>query len=337
MSAFKSDNTSAVHPKVFEALQKANDGYAMPYGDDEISVRLNDAFSDMFETEVAVIPCSTGTAANSLSLALFAGPVNSVMVHTDSHVYRDECNAPEFYSGARLVTIEGTNGKMTPDTLRPHITKVDPRHTAQPSAISLTQVTELGTVYSLEEIKALTGLAKEQGLAVHMDGARFANAVASLGCSAADMTWKAGVDVLSLGLTKNGAMAAEAVVLFIPDKAKEGFLRQKRAGQLLSKQRYLAAQLAAMAQDNLWLDIGRESNAKTERLCAALREIDGTDIPDVINSNMTFIRLQPDQIARLQDEGLAGYMYDDTRMRICCSWSTTDAEIDRFIGLVRGA
>ncbi len=341
MSAFKSDNTSAVHPKVFEALQKANDGYAMPYGDDEISVRLNDVFSDMFETDVAVIPCSTGTAANSLSLALFAGPVNSVMVHTDSHVYRDECNAPEFYSGARLVTIEGENGKMTPDTLRPHITKVDPRHTAQPSAISLTQVTELGTVYSLDEIKAMTSLAKEQGLAVHMDGARFANAVASLGCSAADMTWKAGVDVLSLGLTKAGAMAAEAVVLFHPEKqsqkVREGFLRQKRAGQLLSKQRFLAAQLTAMAEDDLWLEIGRESNAKTARLCSALREIDGTELADTIDSNMTFIRLQPDQIARLQDEGLAGYMYDETRMRICCSWSTTDAEIDRFIDLVRGA
>ena len=131
-------------------------------------------------------------------------------------------------------------------------------------------------------------------------------------------------------------MAAEAVILFNPDKAKEGFLRQKRAGQLLSKQRYLAAQLTAMAEDNLWLDIGRESNAKTARLCAALREINGTDIPEIINSNMTFIRLQPDQIKRLQDEGLAGYMYDDTRMRICCSWSTTDAEIDRFIELVSG-
>lgn len=333
MSAFKSDNTSAVHPKIFEAMQKANDGYAMPYGDDEISVRLSAVFSDMFEKEVAVIPCSTGTAANSLSLSLFAGPVNSVMVHTDSHVYRDECNAPEFYSGARLVTIEGENGKMTPETLRPHITNVDPRHTAQPSAISLTQITELGTVYSLDEIRALTTLAKEQNLAVHMDGARFSNAVAALGCSAADMTWKAGVDVLSLGLTKNGAMSAEAVVLFDPSKAAEGFLRQKRAGQLLSKQRFLAAQLTAMAGDDLWLKIGRESNAKTARLCAALAQIEGVDIPQNIESNMTFIRLQADQIARLQMAGLAGYMYDERKMRICCSWATTDAQIDQFISL----
>lgn len=336
MAIFKSDNTSAIHPKVFDALQDANRGYAKAYGDDELSIELNQVFSEMFETDVAVIPCLTGTAANSLALSLYAGPVNSIMVHRDGHVYRDECNAPEFYSGARLVTVEGANGKMTAETLRPHITNVDPRHTAQPSAISLTQVTELGTVYSLDEIRALTSLAKENDLAVHMDGARFSNGVASLGCSAADMTWKSGVDVLSLGFTKNGAMSAEAVILFDPSKAKEGFLRQKRAGQLLSKNRFMAAQLTSMVKENLWLQIGQASNEKMKKLCDGLAVIEGVEVPDSLDSNLAFIRLQPDQIKRLESAGLAGYLYDDTLMRICCSWSVTAEDIDRFIDLVRG-
>lgn len=337
MSVFKSDNTSGVHPKIMAAISAANDGSAMPYGDDEISVRLSAVFSEMFEKDVAVIPCSTGTSANSLALSLYAGGVNSVMVHRDSHVYVDECNAPEFFSGARLVQVDGENGKMRPETLAPHITKVDPRHTAQPSALSLTQVTELGTVYSLDEIKALTDLAKSQNMAVHMDGARFANAVAALGCTAAEMTWKAGVDVVSLGLTKNGAMAAEAVILFDPSRAHEAHLRQKRAGQLLSKQRFLAAQLMAMADGDLWLDIARKANTKTARLCNALADIDGAEIPERIESNMVFIRLQPDQTVRLEEAGLAGYPFGENRMRIVCSWATTDADVDRFIELVRGA
>ncbi len=327
---------SGVHPKVLAAIADANMGSALPYGDDDLSKLLNDRFSEMFETSVSVIPCLTGTAANSLALSLMAGPINSVCVHEKSHAYLDECNGPEFYSGAKLKPIPGENGKLSPQSLGPFMAAIGERHSAQPSAISITQTTEFGSVYSLEQIKTLSSFAGNNELSLHMDGARFSNAVAALGCGAADMSWKAGVMAVSLGFTKNGCMAAEAVILFDQTRAEEGFYRQKRAGQLLSKQRFLAAQLLAMLDNNLWLENARRANRQNEALLSRLKGIKGVKVPDDHCGNMAFVRFTPDQIARLQSSKMAGYVYDNNQMRLCCSWETTDDQINAFIDVVTG-
>jgi len=335
MTAFVSDNTSGMHPAIVRALAEANAGASMPYGDDELSRRLDAAYSEVFETEVVVLPCTTGTAANSLSFALLARPYNSVCVYADSHVYLDECNAPGFFAGgARQERIDGGEGKMDPGSLLQAMAVIGERHSTQPSAVSVSQATELGTLYTLAELEAVNGIARDHGLRIHMDGARFANALAGLDCRPADMTWKAGIDVLSFGATKNGCLAGEALVLFDTALEQEARYRLKQAGQLLSKHRFLAAQLLAYIEDDLWLDNARHGNRQATKLAAALEAIDGVELLHPVSSNMFYVKFPAAMAAALESAGVAGYTYASGFMRLVCSWATTDEEIDRFLAVL---
>ena len=328
MTVFISDNVSGIHPSILDAITKANLGCELPYGFDQWSVGLNTAFSDLFETQVMVIPCTSGTAANCLALSLMVEPINSICVHENSHIFLDESTAPEFFTGgARLSPLTGADSKIDVASLRQAMGTIGAMHSPQPGALSLTQSTETGSIYSIDQVKELTDIANSNGLRTHMDGARFANAVAALDCSPAELTWKAGVDALSFGATKNGAMAAEAVILFKPDLFKTASYRQKRSGQLLSKQRFLVAQLLAYLKDDLWLGNARIANQKTQDLATGLTAIDGVILPNQVTTNMMFVKFTDAQVERLQKYDLAGYVYDDGKMRLCCSWASKDSDI----------
>lgn len=338
MSAFISDNVSGIHPTILDAISKANFGSELPYGFDQWSMQLNSDFSDLFETPVLVIPCTSGTAANCLALSLMVEPINSVFVHESSHIFLDESTAPELFTGgARLSPLSGDDSKIDIASLEQAMGTIGAMHSAQPGALSLTQSTETGSVYSIDEVTQLTKTAKDRGLRTHMDGARFANAIAALDCSPAELTWKAGIDALSFGATKNGAMAAEAVILFKPDLFKSAPYRQKRSGQLLSKQRFLAAQLLAYLNDDLWLVNARTANQKTRNMATALANIDGVILPEQITTNMMFVKFTDAQVQRLQKHDLAGYVYANGSMRLCCSWASEESDIAKFIDCVSSA
>ncbi|WP_292139148.1 beta-eliminating lyase-related protein [Mesorhizobium sp.] len=335
MASFLSDNTAGVHPAIMEAIAAANEGDALPYGDDALSSRLDAAFSEIFEKEVAVIPCVSGTAANALALALVAGPTNAICAHVDSHVYGDECNAPEFFTGgARLTPVQGASGKLERGALQPAVERSGGRHAAQPCAISIAQATEAGTLYSLNELENLCIFARERNLFLHMDGARFANAVAALGCHPAEMTWKVGMNVLSFGATKNGCLAAEAVVLFDPQLAGEARFRAKRAGLLLSKMRFLSAQLLAYLKDDLWLTCARDANVAARKLHDILANHPKVRVQGIPEANILFAYMPLELTEKLEQAGLAGYGGGGGLMRLCTSWSTGSDELDRLRTLI---
>ncbi|MDH3793082.1 MAG: beta-eliminating lyase-related protein, partial [Rhodospirillales bacterium] len=252
MTNFCSDNTAGASPQILEALARAAAGKVMPYGNDDLTRRVEARLREVFETDCAVFPVATGTAANVLGLSVMTPPYGAVYCHKDSHINVDECGAPEFFTGgAKLVTLDGAHGKLTPEILAGAIGGVGDVHHVQPAAISLTQASEAGTLYTPEEVAAIGDLARQHGLGLQMDGARFANALVALGCSPAEITWRAGVDALAFGATKNGALAAEAVVLFKPELARTFAYRRKRGGHLFSKMRFLSAQLDAYLADDL--------------------------------------------------------------------------------------
>ena len=336
MTGFVSDNVSGVHPAILDAIIKANSGYQMPYGADDLSKLVDERYSEIFDKQVVVLPCVTGTAANSLALALFTKPYNSVSVYADSHVYLDECNAPGFFSGgARQVRVEGPNGKMDPAKLDMAMALIGQRQSTQPSAISVSQTTELGTVYGVDELQVIAGIARKYGQRIQMDGARFANALIALNCQPADITWKAGIDVLAFGATKNGCMAAEAIVIFDTDLAVEARYRLKQSGQVLSKQRFLSAQLLAYVDNDLWLANARHANAQAAKLAAGLSALEGVALMHEVSANMMFVKFSDRQIKALQKAGIAGYVYDDGYMRLVCSWASSDEEISRFLAVVQ--
>ena len=308
---FKSDNTAPVAPQILDALREANTGFARGYGDDPLSEQLDARFSTLFERPVRVFPVTTGTAANALALATLVPPYGAVLTHSEGHIVRDECGAPEFMSGgARLMLIEGIGAKVTAAALG-GVLDANPTsvHTVQPRALSITQATELGTVYRPDELAALCTLAHSRGLAVHMDGARFANAVASLGCSPAEATWRAGVDVLSFGATKNGAMAAEAVVFFKPELIADFEFRRKRAAHLISKMRYISAQLLAYIEDDLWLTLAARANHLAARIGAAA----GGALLHPVEANEIFVRIGEASAARLREAGFEFYDWGAAR------------------------
>jgi threonine aldolase len=274
---FKSDNTAGCAPEILSALARVNDGNATSYGGDAITARLTEKFSSLFEKEVAVFPVATGTAANALALATLAPPHGAIFCHENAHINVDECGAPEFYAGAKLVPLKGAAGKLTAEAITARLgyhIRGDVHHT-QPSAVSITQATEIGTCYTPVEIEALSRFAKAQNMALHMDGARFANAIAHLGLKPADITWQAGVDALSFGFTKNGAISAEAVIFFDPAQATDFAFRRKRAGHLLSKMRFVSAQIEAMLDGGLWLKLACHANTMAQRLAEGLKSING--------------------------------------------------------------
>ncbi|GHF66424.1 threonine aldolase family protein [Seohaeicola zhoushanensis] len=344
---FASDNSGPVLPEVMAALAQANEGYAMPYGADPIMEEVRAQVREVFEApEAAVYLVATGTAANSLALATLVQPYGTVFCSPVAHIHEDECNAPEFYSsGAKLTLVPGGD-KMTAEALRATIGKEETRgvHGPQRGPVSMTQVTERGGVYSLDELAALTKVAKEFGLPVHLDGARFANALAALGCTPAEMTWKAGVDVVSFGGTKNGCMGVEAVILFDPSRAWEFELRRKRGAHLFSKHRYLSAQMAAYLRDGLWLEAATKANAACSRLAEGLRAA-GASFLHPAEANMIFAAFPRHAHQRLHDAGAKYYLWDGelegdpdevVGCRLVCDWSASAENIDRFLELVRG-
>lgn len=333
---FASDNTSGAAPEVMAAILKANEGYERSYGADAAMERVTALVRDLFEAPAAVVHLvATGTAANALAIATNCPPWGAVFCHTHAHVAEDECNAPEFYSGAKLVLVPGDRGKITPATLSSALARTGESgvHGAQRGMLSLTNVTEAGTVYTPAEIATLTALAKLHGLPCHLDGARFANALAATAATPAEMTWKAGIDVLSLGGTKNGCLGVEAAVLFNPDKAWEFELRRKRGGHLFSKHRFLSAQMEAYLTDDLWLRLAVRANAMGQRLATGLRERQ-VSLPEA-PANMLFPEWSPGTHDRLEGAGAVYYRMPAPegreRARLVTSWSTTEADVDRFL------
>ena len=346
---FTSDNASGAAPEILAALAASESGYAMPYGNDPLTARAQERVREVFEApEAAVHFVATGTAANALALACLCPPWATVYCHRGSHIEEDECCAPEFFTGgAKLTLLGGEDARITEDELRAVLARAAPVgvHNPQAGALSLTQATEAGAAYSLDEVRRLAGIARDAGLPVHMDGTRLANALARLGVSPAEMTWKAGVDVLCLGATKNGALAAEAVILFDPEKAWEFELRRKRGGHLFSKMRFLSAQIDAYLADGLWLRLAAHANGMADRLAAGLTGR-GARVLNAIGANMLFAEITLDQHRRLQEAGARYYTMSpfdqdgvgDQRItvRLVASFRTTAADIDAFLAALAG-
>lgn len=344
---FGSDNTGPVHPQIMEAMTQANTGYATPYGADPLMDEVRTRLREIFEApEAAVYLVATGTAANCLGLATLCPPTHTIFCAPHAHIHVDECNAPEFYTGGGKLTLVGSDDKLTPDALRRAISAEGIRgvHGPQRGPVSLTQATEFGQTYSVEEISALSAVARDFGLPVHMDGARFANALVRTNCTPADMTWRAGVDVLTFGGTKNGCMGVEAVILFNPDTAWEFELRRKRGAHLFSKHRYLSAQMAGYLRDDLWCDTARAANANMDRLAAGLRAHPEVTLAYEPQVNMAFATLPRATLQRLAAEGVVFNVFTDALdtgapddpllTRFVTDWSLPDSEIDRFLALL---
>jgi threonine aldolase len=334
---FRSDNVTGVCPEVLAAIVAANDGSAAAYGEDAWTERAERALADLFETPVAVFPVATGTAANALSLAALTPVYGAVYAHEAAHITVDECNAPEFYTGgAKIVPLPGDHGKVAAAHLARVLAGAAPHghHNAQPAAVSLSQASEVGTVYGVDEVAAIAGVCRDHGVALHMDGARIANAVVHLGCSFADLTWRAGVDVLSFGATKNGAMAAEAVVFFDLARAERMPFLRKRAGHLLSKMRFVSAQLEAYARDDVWRRNAVHANAAAARLVEGVRSLPGVELVHPLHANEIFIRLPAKAIEGLAADGFRFHPWGDPAthaVRLVTGFSTTTADVDRFV------
>lgn len=339
---FASDNTSGAPDPVMQALLRANDGFTSSYGADTLMDRVRDRIRAVFEApEAAVYLVSTGTAANSLALASYVQPWSAIYCHRVAHIEEDECNAPEFYSGgAKLTLLDGAHGIIDPQALATRLASA-PRavHHAQPGILSLTNLSERGARYSVAQIAELAAIAKSHGLPVHLDGARFANAVVAEGCTPAEMSWRAGVDVLSFGGTKNGLLGVEAVVMFDPARARDFELRRKRGGHLVSKHRYLSAQMDAYLTDGLWLDLAARANASAARLEHGLIQA-GARLVHPRGGNMLFAELPRAQHEALRAAGAVYYDWPGAhgdgppdqmlQARLVTSWSTTEAQVDAF-------
>ena len=325
---FLSDNTATACPEIIEAISQANHGAVKAYGDDEWTHRLDAVLGEYFGTKVRAFAVTTGTAANALSLATLAPPYGAIYAHEFAHVVRDECGAVEFFSGgARVTSVPGANGKVTAQALEAELDSYSVSvHQLQPSALSVTQATEFGTVYRPDELTALTTLAHNRKLRVHMDGARFANAVAYLNCHPGDITWRAGIDVLSFGATKNGAIAAEAVVFFDLDCVKDFELRRKRAGHLISKSRYTSAQLLAYVESGAWLRNAQRANALAQRIARAA----GDHLLYPVEANELFVKLGDTNKQSLRAAGF--HFYDwaapaSGEARLVVSWDQPEESV----------
>ena len=348
---FASDNAAAVAPEIMAALARANEGAALAYGNDAFTARIERRFADMFEREAVVYLVATGTAANALALAHLSPPWGAVLCHAEAHIATDECGAPEFFgAGLKLVGLPGAACKIAPATLARALDgEWGGPHHVSPSVLSLSQATEAGTSYRVEEIAALAELAHARGLLVHVDGARLANSLARMNVSPAEATWKAGVDALSFGASKGGALAAEAVVLFDPARAKGMGERRKRAGHLVAKHRFLAAQMEAYCERDRWLALARHANAMADRLAEGLAALGLAPVWPV-EANEVFVLLGARTDARLRAAGAVYYPWrtqslppgtnlpnDATLVRLVTSFATKADEVDRFISLAGAA
>ena len=342
---FASDNHYGATPDILAAIAAVGQAPQPAYGDDDVTKRVTARLCEVFERDVAVYPVINGTTANALSLATLVPPHGAILCHAEAHIAVDECGAPEFFThGAKLVPIEGHDAKLTPAAIEKalgHFQKGFVHH-AQPAAISLTQSTELGTVYSPSEIAAISALARARDMKVHMDGARFANALVGLGCTPAEMTWKAGVDALSFGATKNGALAAEAVVFFNRDDVRDFEYRRKKSGHLLSKMRFVSVQLEAYLKNGHWLASARHANGLAQRLAQGLAQAGAIEIEHPVSANAVFARM-PDALAKkLRKNGVQFYDWGvpskgRTLARLMLSFATPEEDVTRLIELARDA
>lgn len=343
---FASDNWAGAHPAIARALVEQAGGYASAYGTGDLDKSVERTFSEVFEKDVAVFFVATGTAANSLALSSFNRPGGQIFCHAEAHVNVDECNAPEFFAtGAKLVPLPGAGARMSASDLAAAIARFPPGfvHGGQPMAVTMTQATEAGTVYSLDEIAAIAEVTRDAKLPLHMDGARFANALATLETSPAEMTWKRGIDILSFGGTKNGCWCAEALVLFDPSRAREMHYLRKRSAQLFSKSRFIAAQFEAYFRDGLWLELARHANAMATRLADGITASSTARLAWPTGSNEIFAVIRNDVMSALQQKGAAFYDWpapqpvrqtmaeNETMIRLVTSFATTPDDVDRFI------
>jgi threonine aldolase len=342
---FSSDNWAGAHTKIAERLTTEAGGFAAAYGTSELDRRIEKRFAEIFEHEVEVFFVSTGTAANSLSLAAVQRPGGITFCHTTAHVAEDECGAPDFFSGARLALVEGSAGKIDTEALVRKINHYpqDAVHHGRATAVTITQATEIGTVYSLAEIQAISEISKANGLPLHMDGARFANALVSLDVTPAEMTWKSGVDIVSFGGTKNGCWCAEAILFFNRDHAKDMHFIRKRTAQLFSKSRFVSAQFESYFEDNLWLDLARKANGMADRLRSGIESSSAATLAWPTISNEIFAVVSKEAIDRARARGAQFYDWpvadadshlvgpNDGLIRLVTSFATTEQHVDDFL------
>lgn len=334
---FASDNYSGICPEAWDAMTRANHGHVPAYGDDEWTAKASDLLRDVFEVDCEVFFAFNGTAANALALSAMCQSYHSILCHELSHVETDECGAPEFFSnGSKILLVSGEDGRIRPDAVSHMVQRRSDIHYPKPRVLSLTQATELGTVYTVNDLQALFEVARRHELRVHMDGARFANAVASLGVAPKEITWKVGVDVLCFGGTKNGMAVGEAIIFFKKELAHEFAYRCKQAGQLASKMRFLAAPWVGMLESGAWLRNAQHANRMAERLEAALTQVPGVEFISRRQANSVFLRLRPEVAAELRNRGWRFYTFIGAGgVRLMCSWDTTESDVAALVNDIR--
>src|SRR6266446_3464422 len=338
MIDYRSDNTGRAAPEILDALMRANSGTALGYGADEWTARLQERFGEVFETRVRVFPVATGTAANALSLAATSPSWGLVYCSEAAHINTAEANAAGFFGGGlKLVPVPGNYGRIDPDAFSRMLAAIAPGqlHRGQPAAVNLTQASDLGAVYRLDEIRAIAEIAKRRGLRIHMDGARFANALARLGCSPAELTWRLGVDILSFGATKNGGLLCDAIVVFAPDIVPALAVQLRRAGQVWSKMRFAAAQLLAYVEDGLWLRNARQANDIAARIAAGLGNLPGATPLAPVEANELFLRLPGAVMDGLEQDGVRFFRRPGGIARFVCRFDATPAEADALLASLR--
>lgn len=335
---FRSDNCGRAAPELIEALVQANVDSVLGYGGDEHTQQLQERFSALFEHPVKVFPVPTGTGANALALAAVGTPFGAVYCSPEAHINTSECNATSFFgSGLKVTPVAGIDGKVDPLVLE-HALKTSVKglaHKNQPQAINLVQATDMGAVYSVDEVKALSQIAHAHELVVHMDGARFANAVATLSCTPAELTVKAGVDILSFGVTKNGGLLTDAIVVFNPEIAHNIGFHLRRAGMIWSKMRFASAQVLAYVQDDLWIRLARQSNAAALAIAQGISNLEGVKLLAPVQANELFVEMSPKAVDYLIAQGVLFYRRAPNMFRLVCRWDTTTEETARLIALIK--
>ena len=338
MTIFSSDNVTIACPEIMDALVKANSGNVDSYGDDKWSESLKKKMSDLFEKDVEVFTAVTGTAANSLALSALTPGFGNIYCHEISHINVDECGAPEFFTGgAKLIALKGAGGKIKAEDLEKNVRGWGVVHNTQPATISITQACETGLVYQLDEILAISELAQNYKMKVHMDGARFANSVATLKKTPAEITWKSGIDVLTFGGTKNGCLDAEAIVFFKPEHVGNFSFLHKRSGQLLSKMRFISAQLERYITDDLWLKNAKHANSMAQVLSKELSNIDGVKLLYQTQSNEIFVNFSENIINNLKKNGYSTYQdeLNNNSIRLVTAWNTTKDDIKKLLTIIK--
>jgi threonine aldolase len=337
---FCSDNIAGVAPEIMQALIRANAGTQASYGNDISTAKVEARLCEIFERRVASFPVITGTSANVLGLSTMTPPFGAIYCHDKAHIAVDECGAPEFHTGAKLVEMPGADGKIAAAELASRLkrARTGDVHHVQPAVVSISQATECGTVYCASEIGAIAEAARSRDMKLHMDGARFANALAHLSCTPAEITWKAGVDVMALGATKNGAMAAEVIVFFDTQLAENFGFRRKRAGHLVSKMRFVSAQLDAYFADGLWIRMAKHANAMAARMSQGLKSVSGVHLLHATEANEIFVQMPSPMIAGLRRAGFMFFDWPDAEastIRLVTAFNTDPAHVELFAATAR--